>query len=115
MEKTREADERMKIMLESCPYSITVWDKEHKILDCNKTTLVFFGMKEKQEFFDRFNETAPEFQPDGRKSSDIVRESVQKAFDEGYYRLEFVHKNLNGEMIPSEIILVCVNYENGYL
>ena len=109
-EKMREIGERMKVMLEAAPFSIMIWDKNNCMIDCNQTAVSLFGMRDVNDVIERFDETAPEYQPGGSKSLDVALAAVKKALDEGYYRLEFMHRNTKDENIPTEIILVRVNF-----
>ena len=114
MEKTREADERMRIMLDSTPFGTHFWDRDHNLIDCNRATLNLFKLKHKQEFLDKFYDFSPEFQPDGRPSKDASVEAFKTACDEGYNRFEWLHQADDGEPIPCEMTLVRVDYEDGF-
>ena len=115
MEKMREADERAQIMLDTTPLCANFWDKNYDNIDCNQEAVKLFGLKNKQEYLDRFFELSPEFQPDGRPSSEKALEFVETAFRDGYCRFEWMHQKLNGEPIPSEITLVRVKHRDGYI
>ena len=114
MEKLYEADKRTQIMLDATPLGCKLWDRDLKLIECNQAALNLFGLQNKQEFFDNFFELSPEYQPCGRLSKDMAAEVVEKAFDEGYYRFEWMHQKLNGEPIPSEITLVRVSHKEDY-
>ena len=47
--------------------------------------------------------------------SDMAVENITKAFKDGYFRFEWMHKKLNGEPVPSEITLVRVKYKDGFI
>ena len=113
--KIREAEERVHIMLDATPICCSFWDKKYNVLDCNQEAVKLFGLKNKQEFLDRFFELSPEYQPCGSISSQLAIENIKKAFDEGYYRREWIHQNLDGELIPTEITLVRVKHRNDYI
>jgi len=114
-EKLREAEERVHIMLDATPICCSFWDKDNNVVDCNQEAVKLFGLENKKEFLDRFLELSPEYQPCGRKSSQLVIENMRIAFERGYYRREWIHKKLDGEIIPSEITLVRVKHRNDYI
>jgi signal transduction histidine kinase/AmiR/NasT family two-component response regulator/HPt (histidine-containing phosphotransfer) domain-containing protein len=74
-----------------------------------------FGLSSKQEYLDRIHELSPEYQPNGKPSRELSRELMNKAFEEGYCRYEWLHQNADGEPIPSEITLVRVMHKEEYV
>ncbi|SBV91107.1 putative Histidine kinase [uncultured delta proteobacterium] len=115
MEKMREADERAQIMLDATPLCANFWDKDYNNIDCNQEAVKLFGLKDKREYLDRFSDLSPEFQPDGRRSSEKALANITIAFNEGYCRFEWMHQKLDGEPIPAEITLVRVKHRDGYI
>jgi len=113
--KMREAEERTQIMLDATPLCANFWDKNINHIDCNQEAVKLFGLSNKKEYSDRFFELSPEYQPDGSLSRDKAVEFVNKAFEEGYCRFEWMHQKLNGEPIPCEVILVRVEYKNDFI
>ena len=113
--KEREAAERTQIMLDATPLCCSFWNDQHQILDCNQEALKLYDLNSKQEYFERFFDLVPKFQPDGRLSSEVVHEMLDEAFEKGYARCEFLHQKLNGEQIPGDIILVRVRQKDQYL
>jgi len=101
-------------MLDATPLGAIYWDKDLKCVDCNEESVRLFGVKDKQEYLERFMEFSPEYQPDGSLSKEKSLEYVKKAFNEGYCRFEWIHRNINGELIPCEVILIRVEYEGDY-
>ena len=115
MKKMREADERTQIMLDATPLCANFWDKNINNIDCNQEAVKLFGLTNKQEYLDRFNDLSPEYQPNGRLSSEVALEKITTAFKEGYCRFEWMHQKLNGEPIPSEITLVRVKHRKDFI
>ena len=111
MEKVR-ADERMQIMFNATPFAIHFLDKDFNVIDCNQKAVELFGLTSKQEYFDKFYELMPEYQPDGRLSKDVRAECIGNVIKGGYSRLELMHQKLNGEPIPCEITLNRVKYRD---
>jgi len=107
----KKAEERTKLMLNSVPLCASVWDK-NRIIDCNQEALNLFDLPDKKDYLEKFYQLSPEYQPDGKKSSEAVIERVKEAFDKGYSRFNWTHQKLNGDVIPSEVTLVRVKYRN---
>ena len=112
MEKTDNG--RARLMLDATPLGAIYWDKDLKCVDCNEESVRLFGVKDKQEYLDRFMELSPEYQPDGSLSKKQAFEYVKKAFTDGYCRFEWLHQRIDGEPIPCEVILIRVEYEGDY-
>ena len=111
----KKTEERMQIMLDTTPLCANFWDKNHKNIDCNLEAVRLFGLSSKKEYLDRFFDLSPEYQPDGRLSKEKALEFVKKAFDEGYCRFEWMHRKLNGEIIPCEVKLIRVEFRDEYM
>ncbi|MDR0223051.1 MAG: response regulator [Oscillospiraceae bacterium] len=114
--KSRESNERVRLMLDAMPLGCQIWDEDLKITDCNKALVKLFKLKDKQEYMDRFFECSPEFQPDGRHSEETAKALVRKAFNEGRCSFEWTHRIPGGKTIfPAEITLSRVERENGFV
>jgi len=111
----RKAEDRTKVMLDSIPIVANFWDKNHQNIDCSQEALKLFGLSSKNEYIEKFFELSPEYQPDGRVSKEKALYYISKAFNEGYCRLDWLHRRLNGELIPCEITLIRAKYENDYI
>jgi|GEM_PF-625917 len=111
----REVHERMKLMLDAVPLSCHLWDRNFKLFACNKENLHLFKPKDLQYLLDRFYEFSPEFQPDGRRSSEASVAYIQQAFEEGRCVFEWIHQTLDGTPLPTEVTLVRVLYGDDYV
>jgi len=107
--------ELMQKLCDATPFSIQFWDDSLKIVDCNQATVSLFGVADKQDYVDRYEEFMPEYQPDGRLSKDAIKDHIKKAFDEGYFRMDWMQRALDGEPLPTETTLVRVEYGESYL
>jgi signal transduction histidine kinase/BarA-like signal transduction histidine kinase len=114
-QRLTEAEERTKIMLDALPMCCSFWDERGNNIDCNQEAVRLFDLSRKEDYLEKFHELSPEYQPNGRLSSEMVQERVREAFASGYVRFEWTHRKLNGELIPSEITLVRVKRGEGYI
>jgi PAS domain S-box-containing protein len=110
-EKNR-ADERIRVMFDTMPLCASIFNKNLNFIDCNDSVVNLFGLSSKQEYFDKFEQLSPEYQPDGRLSREKTVEVIDRAFTEGYCRFEWMHQRLTGELIPCDITLVRVKHGN---
>ena len=115
-EETRKAKELTMLMLDSAPLCAQIWDINLNTMDCNEAAVRLYKFKSKQEYIERFiTDCSPEYQPDGRLSSEKAVELVNKAFKDGYWSGEWMHRIPDGnELMPAEVTLVRVVYENDY-
>ncbi|MDV7340848.1 PAS domain-containing protein [Terasakiella sp. A23] len=82
-------------------------------VDCNQSTLDMLGMGSREEFFKTHPaDLSPETQPDGRDSFEKADEMIAIAMREGSNRFHWVHKRVNGETFPVEVLLTAVPYDD---
>jgi len=110
-----EAQERTSILFDTTPLGCSLWDEEFNQTNPNMEMVHLFGLRDKQEYLDRFFELSPEYQPDGSRSSEFALENLRKAFREGYCRFEHWHQQLDGTPIPTEVSLIRISTNEGYI
>jgi len=115
LKQTREADERVRIMLDATPVACRLWNKDFEVFDCNEEAVRLFGLKDKQEYIKRHFELSPEYQPDGSPSKEKTIEILEKVFREGRLVFEWMHRRTDGMPLPVEITLVRVKYRDEYI
>ena len=111
-EENKEA-KLMKVMLDTVPFAVHIWDKDINLIDCNEEAVRFFGMSSKQEYLERFDETQPEYQPDGTRSTDMINSLVKKAFKKSYHRCEYMRVMTSGEPAPMEVSFTRMGHGDG--
>ena len=109
LESEQKEHERMKVMIDTSPLICNLWDSDLNIIDCNEESLKVFGMG-KKEYIENFHALSPEYQPGGKKSSEMGREMLAAAFREGRKTFEWVNKKPDGTLIPIEVLLTRVAY-----
>ncbi|MDR1702397.1 MAG: PAS domain-containing protein [Sporomusaceae bacterium] len=113
--KILEADERIRIIFDSTPLSCVLWNHKFETIDCNQEAFKLFGLPNKTEFMEKFLQLSPAYQPSGALSADLINEIFAKVLQEGYLRLEWLHQNIEGEPIPTEITLVRAKYKENFI
>ena len=111
----KSTDERIRIMLDTVPLGCNFWNDHLENIDCNQQAANIFGLNNKQEYLDNFYSLSPEYQPDGRLSSEVATEKIHKAFASGYDHFEWMHQLLDGTPVPCEVILVRVPREDSFI
>ncbi len=113
--EVHEADERTRFMLDAMPFGCYFWDKNLRLIDCNRAAISLFGLDNKKDYIKGYDKLSPEFQPCGRKSAELSREHIRKAFDAGYNRFEWEHRTVSGEPLPCEVTLVRILWRDDYV
>ena len=108
------AHKRFEAMLNSTPLACRLWDKDFKVFECNDAAVKLFNLENKQEYFDRYFDLSPEYQPDGQHSQEKAVALIQRTFDGERCIVEWMHQLLDGTPLPTEITLVRVDHEDDY-
>jgi PAS domain S-box-containing protein len=107
-------EDNQRIMFETMPLGANVHSKKLFFFDCNEYAFKLFDFPTKEEFIKNFRELSPKYQPDWRLSSEKMEEVINKAYEEGYNRFEWMHQKLNGDPVPCEITLIRTKHYNEY-
>jgi len=112
MEKTiAEEEERSRAVTEASPISYILFNEKMEVVDCNDATLRVFGCPDKQYMLDHYwDKFSPEYQPDGQKSSDKAAAIVKETTNCGKTVHEWIHRTLNGELLPVENTMMQMMY-----
>ncbi|MFQ5571100.1 MAG: PAS domain S-box protein, partial [Rhodothermales bacterium] len=106
-ESIREREERYRTLIEHVPEAIVVLDVEKGcFVDCNTNAEAFYGLSRTDLLKMNPVDVSPERQPDGRLSAEVAYEYIKQAAEGGTPVFEWVHVNVRGEEVPSEIRLV---------
>jgi len=110
--EAREAEERIRLMLDATPLCCTIMDEHGKLIDCNEETVKIFDLPDKQTFIDGFYNFSPQLQPDGEPSNAKATKYFKEVIRNGHIVFEWTHQNANGEPIPAEVTLVRIKRNN---
>ncbi len=109
-----DVEERTRVMLDATPLASSFWDIEGNMLDCNMEAVRLFGLKTKSDYIDHFYDLNPEYQPDGRLTTEKAASEIAAAFESGYRRFDWMYKMLDGRPLPVETTLVRVVLHGEY-
>ncbi len=113
--RTREAESRIKLMLDATPLSCVLWDRNFNLMDCNEAAYKLFNFSSKEELMGRIANFMPDFQPNGKSSRAYGIESLIKAFAEGGTVFEWMYRLPDGTFLPAEVTLKRVEYKGGHI
>ena len=113
--KVREANDRIKIMLDKNPQACLLRNNFDEIIDCNQAALDVFGVNSKSEVQNGFLRFYPEYQPDGAlsvaKARNIYNDLRLKGAVDDF---EWMFKSATGETLPMKVTLVRILWEGQY-
>jgi len=103
----RESEEKYRSLFESSRDAImTLASPSWCFATGNLATIEMFGIPSEAAFAALGPwELSPEFQPDGRPSSEKAAEIIQTAMTNGSHFFEWTHRRLGGESFPATVLL----------
>ncbi len=103
----RESEARYRLLIQTAPEAIVVMDLEQgRFVDYNHQAELLFEMPPDQLSRHGPADLSPEFQPDGRRSSEASKDFLARAVAGETPTFEWMHRSLTGREIPCEIRLV---------
>ena len=105
-----EAHERSRLLLDATPLACRLWNKNHEVIELNEATVKLFKAGSKDEIMADYFTFSPEQQPDGMNSREKIHLVLDRVFAEGSLVLDWVHRSMDGELLPVEITLVRLNF-----
>ncbi len=107
-----EAELRNTLMLDSMPMGVHFWDDNDNLIYTNLESVTLFGFETKEDFLKNFQKIHPEFQPDGRRSEDVVKQQIKEGHIHGKCKSEMICRHVvTEEEIPVEIFMVRTSYQ----
>jgi len=114
LETEREANELNEIFFSSSPFIMNIWDETYTLIATSQQSVEMFGLSCQEQYIERFFDLSPEFQPCGARSSEKALAYVREAFRQGRVQFEWMHRTLQGELMPTEIALVRFSHRGKY-
>ena len=115
LKREQEAFELNKILVDSAPFVLNLFDDELNLLTTSDYAVTIFELESKQQYIDNFMELSPEFQPCGTPSAKKAKEMLAKAFNDGRNIFEWMHQTSKGEPLPMEIVAVRFKRSDKYM
>jgi PAS domain S-box-containing protein len=99
------SEEKFRVLFEKSSDAHAVTD-EHGVVDCNDAALTYFGFESRDQILGtKPSNLSPDFQPDGLSSVEKSAAMNEIAGKHGHHRFEWVHKSLDGRLLPCEVTL----------
>lgn len=99
-----ESEEKYRILFRDSPDAYLIF-VDGVFIECNRATEVMLRGERAQIVGLPPERLSPEFQPDGRKSSESAKEKIYNAFQSGCSHFEWVHRRLDGSDFFVEVSL----------
>ncbi len=103
------SEEKFRTLFERSDDALLLLDGS-KFTDFNPAVLKMLGATREQVMSSQPWDLSPQYQPDGELSAEKALRMIHKAQTQGSHRFEWIHKRINGELFPVEVILTPVNY-----
>ena len=118
IERQRKEQERInrriQLILDSAPMSVSMYNSERLLIDCNMRAVKLFGFETKEQFIrvlnERFFDMFPQQQPCGTATRDKLDWVYEKTTEEGCVQLEWAHLTADGEDLPTELTFVRIEH-----
>ncbi len=114
-EKIRTERDRAMLMLDATPLAARLWNRDYELVDCNEEAVRLFRLRNKQEYFKRYFEFSPAYQPDGQATVEKIKRMVDEAFASGSRTYDWLYRLTDGTPIPAEVTMVRVPYGDDYV
>ncbi len=101
-----DATELRQVILSTMPIAVAFLNKKFEFFDCNTEAVSLFSAESKEEFLQYYKSLSPKLQPDGTASFKKQDAVIRAAFENGYSRFEWEHIDMQGNVLPVEVILI---------
>ncbi|QJE96178.1 sensor histidine kinase [Luteolibacter luteus] len=103
----RESEARYRMVMEHTPTPTVVLDLENngRFLEANESAVRFYGVSRERLLSGGPADFSPEYQPDGRLSTESAREKIAAALDGEEPVFDWMHRGGDGRDIPCSVHL----------
>ena len=103
-----EGEAKFRLLFQKSPDAMFLLDGD-VFTDCNQAAVEMLGCSSKEQLLALHPyDISPERQPDGRRSVEKARELIDRAHREGSLRFEWVHRRMDGQDFPAEVLLTAI-------
>ena len=115
-EALKDSEARYRVLVENAPEAVVVLDVDSgRFVDCNDNAAEFFKMSREDLLRVGPEQVSPPEQADGTPSFGIARGHVEEALAGETPVFEWLHKDAEGKLIPSEVRFVRLPSSGGNL
>jgi len=106
-----ESEANYRTLFESTKAAVMLLNEKGHFFDCNPATLKMFGCSTREEILEKRPDAfSPAIQPCGTDSMTLVQERRAEVFRNGIARFEWMHRRMNGEEFPAEVLLSSMEF-----
>lgn len=102
--KLKESEEKYRFLFEESPDGYLVI-KDDKFIDCNRAAEKMVLASKGELLGKNPSDISPDYQPNGRKSSDYAKEIIEQTLSKGQTEFEWLHTKKDGSEFLAEIKL----------
>ncbi len=101
----KESEQMFRSLFELSDDAHVLFDGD-KYIDCNDAAIKMLGLKSRQELLSLHPvDISPEYQPDGRKSAELVGENITLTMEKGSQRFEWLCQKATGDPLYLDVLL----------
>ena len=105
-------EKKYKVLFNNINDAVLIIDNG-RFVECNKSAVKMIGYKNAEDLINTLPaDLSPEFQSDGRLSSEKAPEMIAKAIEKGVNKFEWTHKRANGTTFSVEVWLTKIEYDD---
>ncbi len=110
-EVLKESESKFRLLFERSADAMFLMDGK-KFIDCNNAAVEMMKCSSREDLLDIHpSEISPVWQPDGRCSLEKSEEMIEKAFEKGTHKFEWIRRRSNGEEFPAMITLTAIPWK----
>jgi len=102
----RQSEATFRKLFEDSSNAILLIDEMGLFVECNQAALDLLKMTREQFLFQPTKLISPEFQPDGRRSSEVAPEMIALAYSKGLHQFDWTCVNAEGREFIVEVSLM---------
>lgn len=107
-----KSEQKFRLFFENSSDPHMLFDK-NGLVECNNATLDLLAADSKEQILNQnLSALAPEFQPDGMRSSEKALMMDELARQNGFHRFDWIHQSFEGKLIPVEVSLTYMRLES---
>ncbi|MBF2064047.1 MAG: PAS domain-containing protein [Calothrix sp. C42_A2020_038] len=107
-ESLKLSEQKFRTLFEKSADGILIYDGEI-FIDCNQAAVKMMGCSSQDQLLSLSpSQLSPEYQYDGRPSFEKAVELTNIAYEKGSHRFEWVHRRINGQDFPVEVLLTAI-------
>ncbi|MDR2706736.1 MAG: response regulator [Planctomycetaceae bacterium] len=110
-----QTDDQLKVIFDAMPQSCLFLNTDGTLLGGNTAALQFLGIDQLTESFQHIKDISPEFQLNGRRTTELIINKITEVLREGQITFDWIYQNSDGELIPAKTTLIRIKQNEHYI